>query len=161
MREKCEERGMHIGKPIPRPSSYPEDPRSLRGPDVSALVERTTSLSELQQGRLYEILIKYIDHLTTKPGRCNLLKYKFQVNTDKPIVGHSRPIPFALRPAIRETTKWQMMLEVSASPILNPLTIVKKERGKIRICVDARKVNQFTVPDRERVPPIQELLQKF
>jgi uncharacterized protein YdaU (DUF1376 family) len=27
--------------------------------------------------------------------------------------------------------------------------------------VDARKVNQFTVPDHERVPPLQELLQKF
>jgi hypothetical protein len=38
---------------------------------------------------------------------------------------------------------------------------VAKENGQIRICVDARKVNQFTIPDRERAPPIQELLQKF
>jgi hypothetical protein len=44
---------------------------------------------------------------------------------------------------------------------VNPLQIVAKENGKIRICVDARKVNQFTIPDRERAPHIQELLQKF
>jgi hypothetical protein len=29
------------------------------------------------------------------------------------------------------------------------------------MCIDARKVNQFTIPDHERAPPIQELLQKF
>jgi hypothetical protein len=53
------------------------------------------------------------------------------------------------------------ILEVSSSPILNPLTVVHREGKKIRICVDARKVNQFNVPDRERSPPIQEILQRF
>jgi hypothetical protein len=27
--------------------------------------------------------------------------------------------------------------------------------------VDARKINQFTIPDHERTPPIQEVLQRF
>jgi putative transposase len=55
------------------------------------------------------------------------------------------------------------ILEVSNSPILNPLTIVQREGKKLRICVDARKVNQctLTVPDRERVFPMQEILQRF
>jgi hypothetical protein len=53
------------------------------------------------------------------------------------------------------------ILELSVSHIVNPLQIVAKEGGKIRICEDATKVNQFTVPDRDRAPPIQELLQKF
>jgi hypothetical protein len=53
------------------------------------------------------------------------------------------------------------ILEISNSPFLNPLTVVYREGKKVRICVDARKVNQYTVPDRERTPPLQELLQKF
>jgi hypothetical protein len=53
------------------------------------------------------------------------------------------------------------ILEISNTPILNPLTVVQKENKKLRICVDARRVNQFTVPDRERTPPLQELLQRF
>jgi hypothetical protein len=53
------------------------------------------------------------------------------------------------------------ILEISASPIFNPLTVVRKEGGNIRICIDARKVNQFTVPHHERAPPIQELLKKI
>lgn len=49
------------------------------------------------------------------------------------------------------------ILEISA----NPLRIVRKKGGNIRICIAARKVNQFTVPDREQTPPLQELLQTF
>ena len=44
---------------------------------------------------------------------------------------------------------------------MNPLTIVLRNGKAPRICVDARKVNRYTLPDRARVPPIQELLQQF
>ena len=44
---------------------------------------------------------------------------------------------------------------------VNPLTIVLRNGKAPRICVDARKVNRYTLPDRARVPPIQELLQQF
>jgi hypothetical protein len=27
-----------------------------------------------------------------------------------------------------------------------------------RLCIDARKINQFMIPDRERTPPLHELL---
>jgi hypothetical protein len=53
------------------------------------------------------------------------------------------------------------ILEISNSHILNPLVVVKKDDGKVGMCMDARKINQFTIPDYERAPPIQELLQKF
>jgi hypothetical protein len=53
------------------------------------------------------------------------------------------------------------ILEVSSSPILNPLTVVHREGKKVPICVDARKVHQFTIPDCERTAPLQELLQQF
>jgi hypothetical protein len=102
--------------------------------------------------------------MTTKPGKCRIFKYKFQVIADKPIVGYSRAIPFATRPAVREQIKQMVkddILEVSNSNILNPLTVVHKEGKKIRLCVDARKVNQYTVADHERTPPMQELLQRF
>jgi hypothetical protein len=51
-------------------------------------------------------------------------------------------------------------IEVTNSPILNPLTMVSKGGGDIRISVDARRVNQFT-SDYERTPLINELLQRF
>jgi hypothetical protein len=126
---------------------------------VYNLVEQVSCLTIEQRQRLSSILLKYLESLTTKPGMCTLLKYKFQVVSDQPIVSFSRPIPFAQRPAVRELINQQLsdgILEVSNSPILNPITVVKKG-GRIRMCTDARKVNQFTIPDHERAPPIQEL----
>ena len=86
------------------------------------------------------------------------------MEADKPIIGFSRPIPFALRPAVRAQINQMLaddIIEVSTSPVLNPLTVVTKKGGDVRICLDARKVNQFTVPDHERTSPINELLQRF
>jgi hypothetical protein len=85
------------------------------------------------------------------------------VEADKPIIGYSRPIPYALRPAVREQIQQMLadIIEISSSPILNPLTVVRKPSGDIRICVDARRVNQFTIADHERTPPMNELLQRF
>jgi hypothetical protein len=102
--------------------------------------------------------------MTARPGKCSLFKYKFKVETDRPIVGYSRLIPFSVRPAVREQITQMFndnILEISNSSFLNPLTIVNREGKKPRICVDARKINQFTIPDYERTSPLQELLQRF
>jgi hypothetical protein len=53
------------------------------------------------------------------------------------------------------------ILELSYSDVLNPLTVVPREGTKPCICVDARKINQMNVPDYERTPPLQELLQNL
>jgi hypothetical protein len=53
------------------------------------------------------------------------------------------------------------IIEVCNSSYLNPLAIVMREGKPPRICVDARRINKITMPDRARVQPIQELLQRF
>jgi hypothetical protein len=68
-----------------------------------------------------------ISHMTTKPGKCNVFGYKFQVKTDKPTVEYSGPIPLATRPAVREQVNQMLkddIMQTNTSPILNPLTIV-------------------------------------
>jgi hypothetical protein len=138
--------------------------RSLSRSDLLQLTEGNEGLDEFQKKGLFRVLENYVSHMTTKPGKCNLFTYKFQVQADLAIVSYSRPIPFTIRPAVREQTAQMVdndILEISDSPILNPLTLVHREGKKPRICVDARMVNQFTVPDDERVPPLQDLLQKF
>jgi hypothetical protein len=44
---------------------------------------------------------------------------------------------------------------------LNPLTVVQREGKSPRICVDVRKINQVTLPDRTKVVPMQKILQRF
>jgi hypothetical protein len=50
------------------------------------------------------------------------------VQADRAIVSYSRPIPFAIRPAVREQIAQMVdddILEISNCPILNPLTVVQ------------------------------------
>jgi hypothetical protein len=75
--------------------------------------------------------------MTVRPGSCNLFRYKFQVESGRPVVGYSGPIPFAVRPAVREQITHMVsdyILEVPNSPFLNPLTIVNREGKNPRIC---------------------------
>jgi len=65
-------------------------------------------------------------------------------------------------PADREQIRQIMtdnVSEISTSGYLNPLTMLLRDFKAPRICVDAGKVNRYTLPDRTMVPPIQELLQ--
>jgi hypothetical protein len=78
--------------------------------------------------------------------------------------GHTRPIPFSVKLAVREQIRQMMpdnVLEISTSSRVNPLTIVLRDGKGPRICVDSRKMNRYTLHDRARVSPIQDLLQQF
>jgi hypothetical protein len=79
---------------------------------------------------------------------CRVFEYKFQLSDPKPILGFSRAIPFAIRPVVREQIRQMIeddIIEISDSPFINPLTVVYKEGKNVRLCVDARKINQVTI----------------
>jgi hypothetical protein len=93
------------------------------------MVNCNENLNHQEREQLCGVLESHLDNMSTKPGKCNLFKYRFQVNTDKAIVGYSRPIPFSERSAVREQINQMIeddVLELSTSQFLNPLTIVKR-----------------------------------
>jgi len=140
------------------------DIRALSASDLRKKVDESDNLIYEQKESLFHMLSKYGAHFTSKPGLCNLLEYEFEVQCSEPTVGHTRPIPFSVRPAVREQIRQMMadnVLEISTSSHVNPLTIVLRDGKAPRFCVDARKVNRYTLPDRARVLPIQDLLQQF
>jgi hypothetical protein len=146
------------------PEQMQEDARSMSKIELSDLVRRNENLNEYQKGTLNSVLAKYLNFMTSKPGECKNFEYQFQVEGLKNLASNSYPIPFAMRTAVRKQVDQMLedgVLEISKSPYLNPLTIVQKENKKIRICVDARRINEYIIPDRERSAPIQELVQKF
>ena len=53
------------------------------------------------------------------------------------------------------------IIERSVSPYSNPLVVVIKKDGRVRLCLDARKINQIIIPDRESPEPINKIFQKF
>jgi hypothetical protein len=83
---------------------------------------------------------------------------------DMPKSRNTRPIPFALRAQVREQIQEMLkddILEKSFSYYVNPLTLVERPGKSIRICIVARRVNALMIPDRVKVDPMKELLQRF
>jgi hypothetical protein len=140
------------------------DDRDISAENLSMKVNECRNLSHQQQIELYEVLVKYKPHLTKRPGRCTNFEYAFQIVGDTQNSANSRPIPFALREQVREQIQVMLkdgILEESFSEYLNPLTLVVRDKKPLRICVDARRINQQMVADRTKVLPLREQLQKF
>jgi hypothetical protein len=56
--------------------------------------------------------------MSSKPGKCNIFTYKFQMEMDKPIVGYSRPIPFDIRAEVQQQIEQMVkdyIIEISNS----------------------------------------------
>jgi hypothetical protein len=140
------------------------DDRVITADKLRAKVCENNMLSPEQQKELYGVLIKYQQHLTKRPGRCNVFEYQFKIEGDMPSAASSRPIPFALRTPVREQVQAMLrdgILEESYSAYVNPLTLVHREPKPIRICVDARRIYKLMVADRVKVQPMRELLRRF
>ena len=140
------------------------DYRIITAEQLRGKVSENNNLSPQQQDDLYDLLIKYQQHLTKRPGRCTKFEYEFKIEGSMPTSANSRPIPFVLRDQVRDQIQIMLkddILEESFSSYINPLTPVVTEAKPLRICVDARRINRQMTADRTKVLPLRELLQKF
>jgi hypothetical protein len=146
------------------PSMVAMDTRAIQDSEILRTVEEASSLSTEQKIKLFDVLSRYKKFFTSIPGRCRLFQYEFKVTPGEPLVGHNRPIPFAVGSTVRAQIK-QMLedktIEPSDSSYLNTLTIVLREGKSPRMCLNARRVNWWTSSDRARVAPINERQQQF
>jgi hypothetical protein len=86
--------------------------------------------------------------MTTKPGKCNLFKYKFLVEADQPIVGYSRPIPFATRPEVQRQI--EQMIGDDILEVINPaLFELQDEEGKYRGLFNLRHLKPYLKADED------------
>ena len=49
-------------------------------------------------------------------------------------------------------------IQESSSPYASPIVCVRKKDNSLRMCVDYRKLNLKTIPDRQPIPRVQDLL---
>jgi hypothetical protein len=103
------------------------DTRATSATELTAVINKNEHLSASEREGLIELMLKYKDSLTSKPGKCKLLEYEFKLTDDRPVMYHSRTIPFALRPVIKKQIQQMIedgVLEISDSPYINPVTVV-------------------------------------
>jgi hypothetical protein len=112
------------------PRAKPTERRNFSSEDLSEIIEAQGNLSRMQRNQLRNVLAKYVDHFTSRPGLCKTFCYGFQVNSQATIKSQSRQITFSLRAAVREEINQMVrdgIIEVSCSPHVNPLVIVSRD----------------------------------
>jgi hypothetical protein len=91
-------------------------------------------------------------------------EYTIKTKPHQSFSQNNYPVPFKYRDKVRETLrimqKWGI-IERGKSEYLNPLVVVIKSNGDVRLCIDGRKMNAILVPDRERTLPPDEIMQNF
>lgn len=121
-------------------------------------------LHPTQKEELYNLMLQYQDLFSDIPGLTHLYMHEMKMKDQEPITRRSYPVPFSLRPAVEVKLREMEQLgiiERSTSPYSSPITVVKKKDGTVRICLDARGLNEKLVDDTETPPRTEELLQKF
>ena len=78
-------------------------------------------------------------------------------------MGRSYPVPMAYRDKVDEEIKRMLdmgIIQRSNSSYINPIVPVIKKDGTIRLCLDARKLNEILIEDWECPEPAEILFQK-
>lgn len=95
-------------------------------------------------------------------GHTSVLKHEINLTPGtKPFKERPRRIPPALYDDVRQHLTEMKDLGVirdSSSPWASNIVIVRKKDGKIRFCIDFRRLNSMTVSDSYSIPRVDEIL---
>ena len=99
--------------------------------------------------------------------KLNGFTFFIKLKSDAPstLIQKNRRVPFSLEAAIEsEISKLlqdDIIEEIDSSPYLSPIVVVPKPDGKIRLCVDYKKINQHIVVDQHPLPTAEEIFARL
>lgn len=110
-----------------------------------------------------ELIWKYKNIFNHRPGRIECYHHRLKVKENDQIRSKTYPLPIKYEKEIEESLlemmKWNIISRAESS-IINPLVPLLKKNGKIRLCLDARNLNQALEEDYEGTENIDILLQR-
>ena len=123
-----------------------------------------SGLSAQNQARVLEMLSKVKTVFSAGDmdvGHANVTEHTIRLSDETPIFQRPRRLP----PPVAEEIERQCqelhsldVIEPSVSPWNSPIVPVTKKGGGLRICLDYRRLNRVTVPDRHPVPNLLDSL---
>jgi len=119
-------------------------------------------LDEVQQSKALESLLQ--QHCDTF-GELGKIKteYTMKVKEDvEPVVATARKIPYAQREKVRAELGRMEKLEVivkedGPTDWVNPIIVVDKPNGKVRICMDPQRLNQALKREYYQIPTMEDI----
>lgn len=92
-------------------------------------------------------------------GHTAAVKHHIRLQDQTPFKERSRPIHPSDREAVKQHLRELLdagIIRESESPFASPVVLVRKKNGKIRLCIDYRKLNTRTIKDAYALPNIEE-----
>lgn len=136
-----------------------------------ALVESTVSdnfdricLSVAENEKLDQVIGKFVVSNDDFLGCTNLILHTIDTGNAEPVVKRAYPVSPYIQKAIDLELDRMLKLDIietSCSEWANPLVAVKKPTGAVRLCLDARNLNEKTRKDRYPVQHIWRILQQI
>lgn len=131
------------------------------GDETSEQLNEIVNLSTTQQSALDKVVQKFLVSDGNKIGLTNLLSHTIDTGNSKPVVKRPYPLSPYLQKEVDAELNRMLTLDVieeAQSDWSNPIVVVRKPTGKIRLCLDARGLNQVTVKDAYPLPHINRIL---
>ena len=119
-------------------------------------------LDELCRNRIYQLLLRHRAVLSVGDfdvHRAALTSHRIELYDDTPIRQRPRRFPAPVAEEIERQCQELCMLDIiepSTSPWSSPVVPVKKKDGTIRMCIDYRRLNAVTKPDRFPMPNLSD-----
>lgn len=134
--------------------------------DFQKVVDSCELLNEDEKCQLLDLLLEYKEIFSQKPGLLKDFEYKIKTKPHAETYSpQTYPVPYKYREKVRETLKvmqkWGIIERGESGEYLNPLVVVIKSNGDVRLCLDGRKTNEILLPDRERTVAPDELMHEF
>ena len=135
----------------------------------SQLIDRETlsHLSVQQQEELLQLLDKYADCFSEIPGLTTRVEHTLELTSDfKPKQMREYKVPEFLKAEVERQISEMLangIITESSSSMCSPLVLVKKGKtfsDGIRLAVDYRYLNSFTVRDAFPIPDIEDVIQR-
>lgn len=131
---------------------------------IRSTVDDIPMLNTTQKTEIGNLLITNRELFSNKPGLTDVYVHKIEMAYPQAFVQKTYPVPFAHREAVRKQIEKMVewgVIERAPTQYINPLVTVIKKNGEVRLCLDARKLNQCIVQDRESPTSPDEILQRF
>lgn len=131
---------------------------------LNHIASNIPNISEYEKKMFVNRMSKFERLFTQKLESAETDEYQLKIKKHTTFIRKSYPVPLAYRESVDRAIDEMLesgIIERADSPYCNPLRIVIKNDNSVRVCLDARFINEIIEDDHESPPLIHELLQKF